>query len=253
MILSALDQPVTLDKSSPKHENQIKDSSFFCENPVGLQPVHNKPTTNTLNLPKVLDEADESLSNPNTTFCNYDEIPFKNVTNFDDMPIGKAANKFTVSEYPEGMVPEESQNRPTEAEQGPLSTRVKSKVFKIRQNAFTELATKFKESSPEDPIFQEYASQFPIFINDSHPGAQEKALEAIKTYLEKSIDLNLDIKTILTTLCDKAIGPGKTHIKKLSFEILTILFEKADKKPIFDALIESMNHKNQKVPRFPLI
>ena len=57
-----------------------------------------------------------------------------------------------------------------EEETGPLSVRVKSKVWKIRQNAFDELIKKFDEASKGDPIFDEFGCDLSKFIADSNPG-----------------------------------------------------------------------------------
>lgn len=129
---------------------------------------------------------------------------------------------------------------------GPLATRVKSKVWKIRQTAFEELAQKFQEADVSDPIFEEYRSDLEKFIADSNPGAQEKALDALKTYLQKKNGASLDTNNLVKTLIDKALGPAKPNTKALSNEILCLIYENMDKPAIFEGIIDSINQKNQK-------
>ena len=61
-------------------------------------------------------------------------------------------------------------SEPKEEETGPLSMRVKSKVWKTRQNAFDELIKRFDEAPKGDPIFDEFAGDLSKFIADSNPG-----------------------------------------------------------------------------------
>ena len=168
-------------------------------------------------------------------------------TVFDDVPIN-TGKKFNFNEYPDGYDPNSEASAAKDEETGPLAVRVKSKVWKTRNNAFEELCKKFEESSANDQIFYEYSSDLPKFIADSHPGAQEKALNTFKIYIEKLNGLgSLDSKDCIKILIDKAIAPGKSNIKKLSLDILCLIFEKSDKSGCFEGLIDSINSKNQKV------
>jgi len=132
------------------------------------------------------------------------------------------------------------------SDSGPLSSRVKSKVWKVRQTAFEELIKIFTDASPKDSIFYDYAGDLSKFIADANPGAQEKAIEALKIYLQKQGTDSLDTKSTLKVLIDKALGPGKPSVKKTSNEVLCLLFEKGDNQAIYDAINDSINHKNQK-------
>jgi len=130
---------------------------------------------------------------------------------------------------------------------GSLQNRIKSKVRKVRQTAFEELAQKFKEAEKEDYIFDEYIGELPTLLGDSNPGAQEKAIEAFKVYLEKRNGSGIDGKSVIKNLIDKALAPGKPNIKKITLEVICLMFENMEKKEIMDGIIDSINHKNQKV------
>ena len=96
-------------------------------------------------------------------------------------------------------------------------------------------------------IFNEYSNDLPKFINDANPGAQEKAIEALRVYVERRNGSGIEAKNVVKTLVDKALAPGKPNIKKITLETLCIMFEKMNKQEILDGLVDSINNKNQKV------
>ena len=164
--------------------------------------------------------------------------------NFDELPVGKTG--FTLSAYPEGQEGmEESQMQSQDT--GPLQNRIKSKVWKVRQTAFEELAEKFREADKEDFIFDEYRGELPKLLGDANPGAQEKAIDAFKVYLEKRNGSGIDGKSVIKNLIDKALAPGKPNIKKITLEVICLMFEHMEKKEIIEGVVDSINHKNQKV------
>ena len=144
------------------------------------------------------------------------------------------------------MQPFEENSQQTQ-DTGPLQNRIKSKVWKVRQTAFEELTQKFQDAEKDDHIFDEYGGELPKLLNDANPGAQEKAIEAFKVYVEKRNGSGIDGKAVVKTLVDKALAPGKPNIKKITFEAFYAMFEKMDKKEIMEGLVDSINHKNQKV------
>mmetsp|Transcript_27959 Transcript_27959/g.24628 ORF Transcript_27959/g.24628 Transcript_27959/m.24628 type:complete len:147 (-) Transcript_27959:2448-2888(-) len=132
-------------------------------------------------------------------------------------------------------------------DEGPLEERLKSKNFKVKMTAYSDLAQKYKDAESEnDPIFGQYASQLHKYINENNPAAQENAILALKNYLERVTELSIDVKNTLKTLVDKAIGPGKPNIKLVSMEVLLLIFEKGDKEVVFGAITDQIANKNQK-------
>lgn len=205
------------------------------------------------------DESNNNNPNPpnfderplpsNKSFPNTADSSFKNAYE-DNRPIG-GGQKIPFDE-PEFLDNNEGEiDKKTEE---PLSNRIKSKIWKIRQEAFEELTQLFKNSSPSDEIFIEYSLSLPKLINDSNPASQEKALIAFQTYLEKcpsSKISNIDFCETVKTLIDKCLSPGKPTIKLISNEVLLSLFEKAETlnttNLIFEGLISSFNNKNPKI------
>jgi len=165
--------------------------------------------------------------------------------NFDEVPVGKTGG-FSLSAYPEGQEGMEESNVQSQ-DTGPLQNRIKSKVWKVRQTAFEELAEKFREADKDDDIFDEYKGELPKLLGDSNPGAQEKAIDAFKGYLEKRNGSGIDGKSVIKNLIDKALAPGKPNIKKITLEVICLMFEHMEKKEIIEGVVDSINHKNQKV------
>ena len=80
---------------------------------------------------------------------------------------------------------------PTAAESadnsGPLGTRIVSKNWQTRANAFDELkglcaASKAKS---KDTLFNEHGDKWKVYLKDNNPGALEKALDALIAWLDK--------------------------------------------------------------------
>ena len=177
--------------------------------------------------------------------------PFKSNNPFDEVPIGggnRKGNATPFSEYPDGMDPAEfDPSASNQAEEsGPLEKRIRSKIVKTRQNAFDELAKLIEAADEGEGIVHEYAGEFIKFIAESNPAAQEKAICAAKAYLAKVSAPSIDTKNFVKVLIDKALGPAKPNTKKVSNEVLCLLFEKCDKTTLFEGITDSIGHKNQK-------
>eukprot|EP00826_Nyctotherus_ovalis_P022423 TRINITY_DN17399_c0_g1_i2.p1 TRINITY_DN17399_c0_g1~~TRINITY_DN17399_c0_g1_i2.p1 ORF type:complete len:121 (-),score=32.97 TRINITY_DN17399_c0_g1_i2:49-411(-) len=94
--------------------------------------------------------------------------------NLDELPVGQG-QKFEVSELP----PETSAASSTSTL--PLKERLKSKNPKVRFEATTDLLKEISEASS----FAEYYPAVQKLLSDSHPGAQEKALDCLMILLDK--------------------------------------------------------------------
>lgn len=118
----------------------------------------------------------------------------------------------------------------------------------MRMSAFEEMAELFG-SDPSS--CNEYYEEWPKLINDNNPGSQEKALLALKVFIEKSnqsqFSSRFDGRESIKVLIDKCIAPGKPQIKKVSLELIFDIFEKKDKSESFEAIQSQLQNKNQKV------
>jgi len=218
----------------------------FDEKPLSSKGAYNMMDERPLGGGNNFNDMDERPIGGGNNFNEMDERPIGGGNNFgDERPL--KSGQPSVFDLPENAGTEMQEEQSGSAQDsGPLSSRVKSKVWKVRQSAFEELIRTFNDAKPKDSVFYEYSGELSKFIADANPGAQEKAIEALKIYLQKQGTDSLDTRSTLKTLIDKALGPGKPSVKKTSNEVLCLLFEKGDNQAIYDAINDSINHKNQK-------
>ena len=202
-----------------------------------------KPPLKAISKPKKPNLPNKPKPKPFNT-SESSEIPVKNL-DIDEIPIGKSS-AFTVSEYPPDY--QENPNNLPIADSSvniPLSERLKSKIWKIRQLAFEELAINFEEMD-----FSTINSMFSFiemtkFIGDSNPGSQEKALLAYKIYLNKLKKIEENLEETFKILFEKVLITQK--MKKIGIETLFLIFEKsADKKDFSSVFLTLLTNKNPK-------
>ena len=153
----------------------------------------------------------------------------------------KAGGAYTI---PDEAAPEEQEKEET----GPLEKRIDSKTWKTRSKAYEELTALLK-SDPNGP-FADYASGLAKYIADSNPGAQEKALELLKVYVEAKPDFVLaHCESVIKALVEKGMASAKASIKTESSNLVLDVF--AVHKDNFEGytagLIAGINNKNIKV------
>jgi hypothetical protein len=93
----------------------------------------------------------------------------------DDLPVGGGGGNKAFSEQPDGG-PGDKKNPDADL---PLEKRVFSKTWSIRKEAFETLRDLFKKEKYEckNQLFSEHAVEFKKYLDESHPGALESALE----------------------------------------------------------------------------
>jgi hypothetical protein len=130
----------------------------------------------------------------------------------EDQPLS-AKGAYTLAEEAPEVVEEENKD------EGPIESRLASKVWKTRATAFEE----FKQlitSDSSDPLPSFEAS----FINDTNPASQEKALDACIELLKSPKFGGLDDKALVKVVVDKAITSTRGNIKGLGTQVLIELF-----------------------------
>ena len=153
----------------------------------------------------------------------------------------KAGGAYTI---PDEAAPEEQEKEET----GPLEKRIDSKTWKTRSKAYEELTALLK-ADPNGP-FSDYASGLAKYIADSNPGAQEKALELLKVYVEGKPDLVVaHCESVIKALVEKGMASAKASIKTESSNLVLDVF--AVHRDNFEGytagLIAGINNKNIKV------
>lgn len=160
----------------------------------------------------------------------------------DDIPIGQKAKKI-VDEYEENAPSQQKQ------EDGPLHERLVSKAWATRAAACEELRKEFKKCTEQnDPIFKEYGHMMAKIIADSHPGAQEKALEVLDVFINYSQYAGQYIEELIKVLCEKGLTASKPSNKQKASDCILQLLEVTEKfEDVLNYLLELINSKNLKV------
>lgn len=177
-----------------------------------------------------------------------DDIPIKGGSyqipdgeNPSDEPPLAARGAYAI---PDEGAPEEEEKEET----GPLEKRIQSKTWKSRCKAYEELTALLKDN-PDGP-FADYANGLVKYISDSNPGAQEKALDLMKVYLEKQPDMLLGhSEGLVKALVEKGMASAKASIKNESLVIVLDLFSvhKDNFEGFIAGLISVIGNKNIKV------
>lgn len=143
----------------------------------------------------------------------------------------------------------QNENIQIEEKPQPLIERLKSRVWKVRQDAFVELSALLEEGTDLEDLKGELEKEFHKFIADSNPGAQDKAIQALSIFIEKSGGQALDLKEVTTALVEKGYT-AKGKVPALALQVLMDLFEKNDRNLISETLRQMLSLKNQKVFNF---
>ena len=254
----------TSDKQIP--ENPLPPLDPILNKPAKKPPIKKPPIRKPLIKDPVIDEKSTpevpSMMNKPMNFdpdempigggggvkklLNIDEMPINGKRNLDidELPIGKS-NKFEISEYPPDYI--DPNNNTDQPQNIPLADRLKSKVWKIRQQAFEELTVVIDGMEPDLLISTYNISELSKYISDANPGAQEKALIAYKAYLNKVKRLEEELDEPVKILFEKVLVSAKANIKKLGTEILFDFFEKTTNfKGLSSNFLGLFNNKNPK-------
>jgi len=160
--------------------------------------------------------------------------------NIDEMPVGQ----HTAMEIPEYITEE----KPIETSNLPLIDRLTSKITKLRLEAFNELYKLFTEASHSDPIFGLYSSSFSKYLSDSHPSAQERAMDCLLLLVTKSRETLPDVQSLVTVLIEKGFTSTKNGVRNKASSCLSNIGQLENTAGvIYESIIELVKSKNFKV------
>eukprot|EP01022_Parablepharisma_sp_SALTPOND_P013285 TRINITY_DN1767_c0_g1_i1.p1 TRINITY_DN1767_c0_g1~~TRINITY_DN1767_c0_g1_i1.p1 ORF type:complete len:1819 (+),score=240.94 TRINITY_DN1767_c0_g1_i1:2754-8210(+) len=130
--------------------------------------------------------------------------------NHDDIPIGSHTphSEPLADQTGPSAVPEDTS----------LGTRLLSKTWKTRFDAFAELAAAFSSSENLD-LVQTHGPLFKKYLADAHPGVQEKALEAFSILLDKDPSLH-SLEDTVTTIIEKCTVSMKVTVREKAMSVL---------------------------------
>jgi hypothetical protein len=95
----------------------------------------------------------------------------------DEIPIGKGNNSMLPDEFPPEVKVSEDAAKP-------LPERLVSKTWATRKDAYIELGVICKKGG-SDPIIEEQASKWHLYLADANPGALEQAMDTFILFLDK--------------------------------------------------------------------
>ena len=133
---------------------------------------------------------------------------------------------------------------------GPLAERIVNKNWKIRMYAYEDLEKEFKgEVNDRAPIFVEYGKNMGKYVVDKNAPAQEKALDAYLSFLDRAHkDIVHKIAPSVTPkLVDSTFGQRMKNRDKGVEGILLHLEVDAPVEPVVEALVMGGGGKQPKV------
>jgi len=167
--------------------------------------------------------------------------------NIDDLPVGQHKG-MDIPEFLPGEGPTADQP-PVSNLDIPLNDRLICKNAKQRLEAFTELMKLFTDKNFPDPELDPYIANFPKYLADSHPGAQEKALDTLLLFLTKCPpQTNLEFNELVSVLIEKGFISSKSSVKTKSTNALLALAQMDSSQSIIhEAIISRISSKNPKI------
>lgn len=136
---------------------------------------------------------------------------------------------------------------------GPLETRIVSKNWNVRAQAYDDLNKLSKDAAidSKEPFFQAHVDQWKVYLKDTNPGALEKALDCLISFLNKvQAKVLLDSQNgIIQIIIEKMLlTHARPGIKAKSLECLLLLFEVTQNfEDSSETLLTLLAHKNVKV------
>lgn len=137
---------------------------------------------------------------------------------------------------------------------GPLEQRVLSKNWQVRKKAYEEITGLIEQGDQE--AAREQSSQWKKYLNDNNPGSLEVCIDALRVFIDKADKRIVQSvqNEVLKALIEKCLGHAKPTIKQKGLDCFLLCFEVTEVfEESFEALLEMLNSKNQKVSQGSLI
>ena len=129
---------------------------------------------------------------------------------------------------------------------GPIKSRLSSKVWKARQQAFTELAALFKSATATtDDVFQEHLADLKRGLADANAAVQDASLDACAAFIECAAIAPTAGEELVGVFVEKCFA-GRPAVKKKSAELCVTLTE-AGCTTVSAVLVAGFAHKQPKV------
>jgi cytoskeleton-associated protein 5 len=167
------------------------------------------------------------------------------MSNIDEIVVGQSNQDF-LSKMEEELNKVKEQEQ--EEEKKPLEERVKSKNWKTRKNAYTEIFNILKVAeSRTDKIFLDYVNLYPVMIDDPHASAQETALEVVKILLENYEFASNLVPDLFKVILEKCYTSSRAVLKSKAKEMLVLSLEVSNESiGVIEIIKSGLENKNPK-------
>lgn len=156
--------------------------------------------------------------------------------NYDDKPVGQHSGIQILPDSPTDQANLHVNNEMPLT----LADKLASKNWKTRLEAFGELVHDFStaETNAQNDIFSKHIPFLGKYVGDSHPGAQEKALEILMIILSKNIPIIAPHSNdMIGALIDKCVSSTKPSIRSKG---LTAIIAYAEREGVRSQLAQTI-------------
>lgn len=158
--------------------------------------------------------------------------------NYDEKPIGQHKEIPSLTEYATNEEEHSTNSLKEGSSAVTLAERLASKNWKTRLDAFTELAKQFSPGSTSPEVFSQHINLFARYLADSHPGAQEKAMDAFSALINCGIAIpQSNLNDLIVALVEKCLS-GKITIKNKGMEAIIFLLKSYSQQSIIATIID---------------
>jgi len=124
-----------------------------------------------------------------------------------------------------------------------LKNRLVAKDWKSRVSAYEELVVLFGDSNINLQEKAQYGQYFKKMVMDSYPRAQEKALEALDSFIVNCSSASTSIASdVSAVIIDKCLS-GRTTLQSKAQDVLILFMEKGSFDVVLGQLLKGCGHK----------
>ncbi|KAJ2143939.1 hypothetical protein GGH15_000794 [Coemansia sp. RSA 562] len=130
----------------------------------------------------------------------------------------------------------------------PLEQRLGHKVWKVRMNAYNDLAKELKQLDPEREAgqFSNYEGYLSKMVLDTNMAAQEAGILAVAAFVENAPNPTRRREEIVAGIVGKCLSATKAGTRTSSKELLLLLSEVDTPGPVVTGVIEGFDAKQPK-------
>ncbi|CAG8566334.1 15597_t:CDS:2 [Funneliformis caledonium] len=128
----------------------------------------------------------------------------------------------------------------------PLNERATHKIWKVRVEAYEELAKLFKNSDSESD-FRFYEGLMKNIATDSNAVAREAGLTTLNAFVDNAPNPLRTRASIIQAVVDKSFGSSRSGTKSKAIELILLYIEVDIPDPIVEIVLAGLNAKQPKL------